>query len=983
VLERLGSGGMAVVYRAWHLMLEKEVALKFIREEAAQSIRFRERFFREARIACELRHKHIVQALEFGETVDGQFYLLMDYCQGRTLVEVLGEEGPRPAEFVAEVGAQVLDALAEAHARSVIHRDVKPSNIMIDQEGRARLLDFGLAKSLDPEASETTARIGTLLGTPEYMSPEQAEGKAVDSLSDIYSLGGVLYELLCGKLPFEGGAVDQMRQRIAATPPPPSERVPDVEASPGLEQVLMKALSRDRESRWQSAERFRDALLRLLEGGDVDAHVPVSAEAFSLRGSVELKDLEDVQVHRVLHRNTGQEGLLWLADYGSEAAEGLERQLDVLQRIEDPALAPALEAGPYSGGRLYVFTAWTEGLDLREVIGQGPLATARTAQLAHPILEALAKAHGFGVSHEVIDPRLITLGEDGPVLHGLGVVSALRGEKPIPARDVRRAGTLILELLGGALSESAGATAAREAGLERAGRAKGVLSRACGLEGYPNAGAFLAALSKVDSRFGGLDAPPGRMAGIVAGTLMALLVVLALAFGLKGAGALKVHAHAGARVELKGLDDLDDVSRSAICDEEGLTVVGDLPPGNYNVWVTRGAEVLAAVAEVQANSTTLVSIGTDGSVTTTTADPQPGAEGAENAPVSPEDRAGFARTIKRTSDEARAFRDRARTALGDVTVPDAYGAAEAKYLRAEQFSREGSETREALLATVLAWEQARTAFEDVSKRAGKANPRDAVQGARAECVAAEAPRLAKRELAAADAAWERSKGLQGTEGLQAARVARERYQKVTQLAQGRGELVELVLRVRKAARATGKWRDLARRNMADVHDSEAFEAAKSRLGRLARRTKAAPQPGSTALDDLEKASGVLTTLAKAWTRARDEWREIAEGSQDINTVNALVAKLSGAIVREDLSAVTALYQDAGKDRYAWETLFERAQRIRFRAARPTFSDGSAVADVVEFSYEDDERKRKTLASYRVRLVKAKDTWRILSVRQER
>ncbi|RMG17478.1 MAG: serine/threonine protein kinase [Planctomycetota bacterium] len=271
VLEPIGSGGMAVVYRAWHLLLEKTVALKLIHPQSAERSSFRERFYREARIASELVHENIIQTREFGETAAGHFYMLMDYSSGRTLSQVLEEEGPLPSERAVAIARQILAALASAHTRGVVHRDIKPQNIMVEPGDRVRLLDFGLAKLLGDadDGSGPRTRDGAVIGTPKYMSPEQALGQRCDHKADLYAVGVVLYELLSGSLPFPAQTSnDIMRAHVVATPRPLRSANPNLDHGAALEAVLARALAKAPADRWDSADAFARALEDSLRAPD-------------------------------------------------------------------------------------------------------------------------------------------------------------------------------------------------------------------------------------------------------------------------------------------------------------------------------------------------------------------------------------------------------------------------------------------------------------------------------------------------------------------------------------------------------------------------------------------------------------------------------------------------------------------------------------------------------------------------------------------
>ncbi|MEZ5365140.1 MAG: serine/threonine-protein kinase [Bryobacterales bacterium] len=258
VLEKLGEGGMGVVYKAEDLKLRREVALKFLRErDLGEDVR--KRFFREAQAAAALQHPNICTIFEVDE-VDGQVFFAMAFVEGRTLADVLAG-GPLEVDEAVDIAIQLADALAAAHHRGVVHRDIKAGNVIVTEDGRAVVLDFGLAQ-MGGESRIT--RTGATVGTAAYMSPEQAQGADMDQRTDIWSLGVLLYEMIAGRRPFRGQYELAVMYNIVHEPPEPiREVVPD--ASPELEQVLDRALRKNAEERYQSArELARD--LRALRG---------------------------------------------------------------------------------------------------------------------------------------------------------------------------------------------------------------------------------------------------------------------------------------------------------------------------------------------------------------------------------------------------------------------------------------------------------------------------------------------------------------------------------------------------------------------------------------------------------------------------------------------------------------------------------------------------------------------------------------------
>ena len=248
VLQRIGSGGMADVYCAEDVHLGRQVAIKVLHRRFAQDQEFVERFRREAKSAAGLNHPNVVGVFDRGEH-EGTYYIAMELLQGHTLKSIIATEAPMPQERVIDLGLQILQAAGFAHSHGVIHRDFKPHNVIVDPQGHAKVTDFGIARAGASEMTET----GSIMGTAQYLSPEQAQGHAVTATSDIYSIGVMLYEMLAGRLPFEGdSAVAVALKHLSEPPAPISHWRPDVH--PALEAVVMAALAKDPAQRWQSAE---------------------------------------------------------------------------------------------------------------------------------------------------------------------------------------------------------------------------------------------------------------------------------------------------------------------------------------------------------------------------------------------------------------------------------------------------------------------------------------------------------------------------------------------------------------------------------------------------------------------------------------------------------------------------------------------------------------------------------------------------------
>jgi eukaryotic-like serine/threonine-protein kinase len=248
VLRRIGSGGMADVYCAEDVHLGRQVAIKMLHRRFAQDQEFVERFRREAKSAAGLNHPNVVGVFDRGEH-EGTYYIAMEYLEGQTLKDIVAAEAPLAQERVIELGLQILQAAGFAHSHGVIHRDFKPHNVIVDPLGHAKVTDFGIARAGASEMTET----GSIMGTAQYLSPEQAQGHAVTATSDVYSIGVMLYEMLTGRLPFEGdSAVAVALKHLSEPPAPVSQWRPDVH--PALEAVVMAALAKDPAQRWQSAE---------------------------------------------------------------------------------------------------------------------------------------------------------------------------------------------------------------------------------------------------------------------------------------------------------------------------------------------------------------------------------------------------------------------------------------------------------------------------------------------------------------------------------------------------------------------------------------------------------------------------------------------------------------------------------------------------------------------------------------------------------
>ena len=273
VVRKLGTGGMASVYLAEDQELGRQVAIKVLDERHAQDEQFVERFRREAKNAAGLSHPNIVSIYDRGET-DGTYYIAMEFLDGQTLKELIVTRGPTPIPVAVDYTRQILSALSFAHRNGLVHRDIKPHNVIVAPDGRVKVTDFGIARSGSSQMTEA----GSIIGTAQYLSPEQARGAPVSPASDLYSVGIVLHEMLTGSVPFTGDTpLEIAMKHLSSVPEPPSANRPGVPRD--LDLVVLRALAKRPEARYASAEDMDADLARVAKGLSVSTETEIAATA--------------------------------------------------------------------------------------------------------------------------------------------------------------------------------------------------------------------------------------------------------------------------------------------------------------------------------------------------------------------------------------------------------------------------------------------------------------------------------------------------------------------------------------------------------------------------------------------------------------------------------------------------------------------------------------------------------------------------------
>ena len=309
IVDVLGEGAMGVVYRAVDPVLGREVAIKVMNDALARDDDFRTRFLREARAAGSLQHPNVITVYDCGE-VDGHLYIGMELVKGADLEELMGDSTPLTTTNKIEIIIGVLTALSYAHKRGIVHRDIKPANIRVNEEGRALIMDFGIAHIQSSNMTKT----GMMVGTPNYMAPEQVLGGAITPQTDVFAVGAVLYELLTNLRPFEGENMHSVLYKIVSEPPQPPEKVV-TGLRPDLAAICMKALAKEPADRYENALEMAGALTKALAAM---SNAPTVARTMSLRASIETarqKEEEEraVEARAAVSRQRGKRAVIAVA----------------------------------------------------------------------------------------------------------------------------------------------------------------------------------------------------------------------------------------------------------------------------------------------------------------------------------------------------------------------------------------------------------------------------------------------------------------------------------------------------------------------------------------------------------------------------------------------------------------------------------------------------------------------------------------------
>jgi eukaryotic-like serine/threonine-protein kinase len=440
VLERLGGGGAGVVYKAEDVKLERLVALKFLSTYRSASEADTRRFLREARASSAVDHPNICTVYEVDETEDGRLFIAMAFCEGETLKRKI-ERGPLPLPEAVRVAAQIASGLAAAHDKGIVHRDVKPANVIVASDGRVKIVDFGIAKLAD---QSRLTRDGTAVGTAGYMAPEQIRGEEIDPRTDVWALGAVLYEMVTGRTPFPGDNDHERIRGILTREPEPMASLRSGVA-PDLARIAARALAKKTGDRYPGMEAMRQDLLIL--AGRLGAPVPAETLDPTLReipshpsaGTSVLGDTDQLVGRTLAHYRVleytggGGMGVVYKAEdlrlartvalkfLPPELTRDPEAKSRFLQEarsasvLDHPNICTIHEVGETDDGRLYLAMPYYDGETLRRRIERAPIPIDEATDLAEQIARGLAKAHRGGIVHRDIKPANIMVTADGVV----------------------------------------------------------------------------------------------------------------------------------------------------------------------------------------------------------------------------------------------------------------------------------------------------------------------------------------------------------------------------------------------------------------------------------------------------------------------------------------------------------------------------------------------------------------------------------------
>ncbi len=464
ILKRLGEGGMGAVYKARDHELDRMVALKVIRPELAGHPDILRRFKQELILARQVTHKNVVRIFDLG-SADGRKFITMDFIEGRDLKSILVERGKLPPSEVPGILRQICLGLEAAHVEGVVHRDLKPQNIMLDDAARVWLMDFGLARSMELAG---LTRTGVLMGTPDYMSPEQARAEKVDARSDLFSLGIITYEMLVGRLPFEGDTLmAKLLQRVQQAAKPVTEIDPGIPVWLGA--IVDKCLERDVAKRYQSIREILNDLdansqatpvqtqLRNATpapGSDSGQTAPLSLAAlgpgaqFGPRYRIEAEIGEggmgkvykayDCDLDRIVALKLVRPELARDAN----SLQRFKQELLLASRISHRNILRIHDLGDV-GGVKFISMAYVQGMDLQDLITKsGKLQTERVVNIAKQLASALEAAHAEGVMHRDLKPRNVLITVDDQIfVSDFGLAKSLDAETTAMTRAGEVLGT--------------------------------------------------------------------------------------------------------------------------------------------------------------------------------------------------------------------------------------------------------------------------------------------------------------------------------------------------------------------------------------------------------------------------------------------------------------------------------------------------------------------------------------------------------------